>query len=108
MAARASVSTRAAGRPANVLVRYIPDDQLVSFHNMHAPICTRARRVASWTTGGRIRALHDVVVVGPRLAGDARIRVRRVAFIESATYAATHVVCTRQSLADARKAGSVR
>jgi hypothetical protein len=65
--------------------------------------------VASWTTGrGRIRALHDVVVVGPRLAGDARIRVRRVAFIESATYAATHVVCTRQSLADARKAGSVR
>jgi hypothetical protein len=42
VAARASVSTRAAGRPANVLVRYIPDDQLVSYHNMHAPMHTSA------------------------------------------------------------------
>jgi hypothetical protein len=50
-----------------------------------------------WTRD-RIRALHDVVVVGPRLAGD--VRLRRVAFIDSATYAAMHVC---GSLADARK-----
>lgn len=76
---------------------------------MHRYAHERAEWLAGVLERGRIRALHDVVVVGPRLAGDARIRVRRrVAFIESATYAATHVVCTRQSLADARKAGSVR
>lgn len=108
VAARASVSTRAAGRPANVLVRYIPDDQLVSYHNMHAPICTRARRVASWTTGAR----SNTCATRRRRSRPAACRRRTHTRSSRRIHRKRHVrsnacgVHAAESLADARKAAS--
>lgn len=65
----------ARGRPANVLVG--TSRLIISYYNMHAH--AHADRVAGLEID-RIRALHDVVVVGPRRAlPETYAYVRRVA-----------------------------
>jgi len=90
-ARRTGVHGRA--RPAGQRARrYIP-----AHHQLLQHACTRTRRSSGWTRdrSNTCATRRRRSRPAPRLAGDVRIRSpRRVAFIDSATYAAMHVcVC---------------